>query len=272
MTILTPDDAILISADSRDSDDVRAVIDSNISVVNELRRQHLRAEEISRDALRSYYVDFYLSQVLDGGVARFVYNSRWAPGVGELVTEGLTAMGATRHLVLFGEIAASVADLGAVGLEQFLGSELDGENALRDRLDEASGRFAAVDAVEDLEQLNAAWIRSRPGLAAPPLPELEAAIALRVEALPDRAARVEQALASEPEWLTIIRALCEEAGQEFVQVNGGDPDHDYQGQRVFAWHFTTSAGHHYMLQMDGVAIMFDGGTDEPVAGLDVDPD
>ncbi len=272
MTTLSPDDAIVISTESRDSDDVRAVVDSNISFVNELRRRHLAAAEISRDALRSYYVDFYLAQVLAGGVAQFIYNARWAADVNALVAEGLAAIGATRHLAVFDDISSSMVALGAAALEEFLARDLSGENPVRDKLDEATGRFAAASQVEDLEHLNAAWIRSLPNLVVLPLADMEAAIAARADALPDRAERAAAALANEPEWLTIIRALCREAGQEFVQVNGGDPDHHWQGERVFAWHFTTDAGHHYMLQMDGVAIMFDGATDEPVTGLNVDPD
>jgi hypothetical protein len=39
------------------------IVYSNITFVNGLLAEHFREEEIARDALRSYYVDYYLDQV-----------------------------------------------------------------------------------------------------------------------------------------------------------------------------------------------------------------
>ena len=49
------------------------VVDANVNVVNAMFEELLDAEEISPAALRSYYVDFYLTQSLEGGFAQYVF-------------------------------------------------------------------------------------------------------------------------------------------------------------------------------------------------------
>lgn len=72
-----PLDAVIVSIDAMGSDDPCDLISSNIDVVNALLNEHLNPDEISIDALRSYYVDYFLSQLNNGGFSQFVYNSRW---------------------------------------------------------------------------------------------------------------------------------------------------------------------------------------------------
>ena len=64
--------AIVVSRDSFDSDDAYALIQSNISFINAQLDQWLRPDEIAADAMCSYYVDFYVAQVNNGGFAQFV--------------------------------------------------------------------------------------------------------------------------------------------------------------------------------------------------------
>ena len=48
-------------------------MDSNVTVVNAMYAELLDAPEIAPNALRSYYVDFYLTQALAGGFAQYVF-------------------------------------------------------------------------------------------------------------------------------------------------------------------------------------------------------
>ncbi len=121
-------DAVVVSDKSFHSDDPAEIVESNISFVNALFEEYLTAEEVSPNALRSYYVDYYLAQVNNGGFSQFVYNSRWSPQVEQLVREGLQAMKAKQHLKVFDEGARLVEKFGQDRLKAYFASEYFGEN------------------------------------------------------------------------------------------------------------------------------------------------
>src|SRR6266700_3596257 len=98
-------DAVVVSDTSFRGDDPSEIVESNVSFLNALFEEHLTAEEVSADALRSYYVDYYLAQVNNGGFSQFVYNSRWSPLMNGFIRDGLSAMKAVGHLALFNENA-----------------------------------------------------------------------------------------------------------------------------------------------------------------------
>ncbi len=68
--------------------------------------------------------------------------------------------------------------------------------------------------------------------------------------------------------MKLIRALCAAAGHELERVTAGDPTHLHAGQPVLAWHFITDKGHHYMVDADGRAAMFDGDSDQQVVEIE----
>jgi hypothetical protein len=260
--------SVIVSDHSVASADPYDIVCSNIELVNALFGEHLKANEIAPDALRSYYVDYYLAQVNNGGFSQFVYNSHWSPLMNGFIREGLTAMKAAGHLALFNESAALVDRLGADGLQAFLESELFGTNPTRDALDANNDRFYELSETEDLIALNAAWLRSLPGIKVKTADEIKAEVARRSAALPDREQRVRAARENEPRYLKLIRALVAKAGQELSRVTAGDPNHQHNGQRVVAWHFLTDKGHHYMVDADGKAVMFNGTTKELVTEVE----
>lgn len=96
-TSVSPD-AVVVSDTSFTSDDPAEIVDSNALFVNELFAEYMTPEEISADALRSYYVANYLEQVENGGFSQFVYNCRWNPLIVSTICEGLRSMQAERHL------------------------------------------------------------------------------------------------------------------------------------------------------------------------------
>jgi hypothetical protein len=262
------DSSVIVSDQSVASVDPYDVVYSNIELVNALFGEHLRADEIAPDALRSYYVDYYLAQINNGGFSQFVYNSHWSPLMNAFIREGLLAMKAVGHLALFNESAALVDRLGADRLQTFFESEYFDTNAERDALDANNDRFYALSETEDLIALNAAWLRSLPGLKAKTADEIKAEVARRGAELPDREERVRAALANEPRYLKLIRALIAKAGHELSRVTAGDPTHQHNGERVVAWHFLTDKGHHYMVDAGGKAVMFNGTTKEKVTEVE----
>ena len=262
------DQSVIVSDQSFASADPFDIVCSNIELVNALFGEHLRADEIAPDALRSYYVDYYLAQVNNGGFGQFVYNSHWSPLMNGFIREGLAAIKAVGHLALFNESAALVERMGPDRLQTFLASEYFGTNAERDSLDANNDRFQALSETEDLIALNAAWLRSLPGLKVKTADDIKAEVARRGAALPDREERVRAALESEPRYMKLIRTLCGTAGHELSHVTAGDPTHEHNGKRVLAWHFITDKGHHYMVDADGKAVMFDGTTKEMVTEIE----
>ena len=262
------DQSVIVSDQSFASADPFDIVSSNIEVVNALFGEHLRVDELAPDALRSYYVDYYLAQVNNGGFAQFVYNSHWSPLMNAFIREGLLAMKAVGHLALFNESAALVERLGADRLQTFFESEYFGTNAERDSLDANNERFYTLSESEELVALNAAWLRSLAGLKVMTTDEIKAEVARRGAALPDRAQRVRAAREAEPRYMKLIRALCGAAGHELSRINAGDPTHEHNGKRVLAWHFSTDKGHHYMVDADGKASMFNGTTKEMVTEIE----
>jgi Domain of unknown function (DUF4375) len=262
------DQSVILSDQSFASTEPYDIISSNIELVNALFGEHLKADEIAPDALRSYYVDYYLAQVENGGFSQFVYNSHWSPLMNGFIREGLAAMRAVQHLALFNESAALVEHLGPEGLQTFLESELFGTNPTRDDLDANNDRFYALSETEDLVALNADWLRGLPGLKVMTADEIKAEVARRGAALPDREERARAALENEPRYFKLIRALIAKAGHELSRVTAGDPNHQHNGKIVVAWHFLTDKGHHYMVDADGKAVMFNGTTKEVVTEID----
>jgi hypothetical protein len=256
--------SVIVSVESFASAEPYDIVDSSISFINALFAEHLRPEEISPDALRSYYADYYLAQVDNGGFSQFVYNSRWAPAVVDMVREGLAAMKAEQHLKLFNESAAILDRMGPDKLKAFLASEYFGTNKERDTLNAHNDRFYDLSKTEDLIALNAAWLRSLSNLRVMTADEMQAQVKRRAAALPDREERKRAALENEPRYMKLIRALSLKAGQVFSYATAGDPTHQYNGKRVLAWHFITDMGHYFMVDADGKAVMFDGATNKPV--------
>lgn len=248
------------------------VIGDNVSIINEMYRSLLNADEIAPNALRSYFTDFYLTQALDGGFAQYVFMT---PDRGELdayVREGLEGMGAAAHLELFNRTAALYDLLTETELQDYLE---DGINEGSNRADGAAAmdlldaEFEDLFESEDVTGLNAAWLRNQEGLLVLTEPELAAHIADRVAQIPDMAERQAEAdLEDTPEFELIIRELCVVAGQELVKITMGDPNFEYNSETVLAWHFTTDKGEFVMLDGDEEAVMLDPQTQEIIASVE----
>lgn len=258
MPTTIPRDAIIVSDESCRSAEPGDIVESNIVFVNALFEEYLTADEVSADALRSYYVDYYLAEVNNGGFSQFVYNSHWNPQCLAYIREGMRAMGAKRHLEVFEEGARLVERFGPDRLAKYLASEYFGENPDRDELNGPNDHFVQADKHEDLLALNAAWLRQHPGLVVLSPAQMQEEIRRRGQALPDRERRIAEARANEPRYLKLIRALCSQAGHELERVTAGDPNRVHEGVRTVAWHFITDKGHHHMVESAGKAIMFRG--------------
>ena len=265
---MIPTDAIVVSTASFAAADPHRIVVSNVAFVDALFAEYLTAQEIGQDALRSYFVQYYLAQMENGGFAQFVYNSNWDPNVVAKVRDGLRTMGARMHQAVFLEGVTTVRQIGRDGLDAFLTRDYWGDNPVRDRLDAVSDQFARACEVEDLAARNADWLRTHPKLHVLTRDEMDAEVRNRAAAIQDMAQRVATAREMEPRPVKLIRVLCALAGHELERIVAGDPTYMYEGAVTLAWRFSTDEGPHVMVEVNGRAIMLsDDGREQIVCEI-----
>ncbi|MET3952168.1 hypothetical protein [Arthrobacter sp. UYEF36] len=254
------------------------VVDANVDVVNVMYAELLDIEEIAPDALRSYYVDFYLTQSLGGGFAQYVFTVPDREDIDVYVRAGLEQMGASAHLDLFNRTVAAFDALSEDEADAYLDRDADlddGADGITDAvrlLEKLDGEFETLLETEDIIALNAAWLRSLPDLLVLNDEELDRHIAERVSRIPNLAERQAEAaeddLLDTPEFEVIIRELCDVAGHTLLKITMGDPNYDHDGQTTLAWHFTTDQGEFLMLDDEHEAVMIHPDTQEILAAVE----
>ncbi|WAH95527.1 DMP19 family protein [Arthrobacter sp. MMS18-M83] len=251
------------------------VVDANVTVVNEMYEELLNHEEIATNALRSYFVDYYLTQALAGGFAQYVFTVPEREEVDTFVREGLEAMGATGHLELFNRTAAAFDALSEDDAEAYLDGDLDESEVAAEavaELEALDGEFESLLETEDIIELNAAWLRSQDGVLYLDEEQRKAHIAERVALIPNleerQAEAAEAELENAPEFELIIRELCDVAGYELEKITMGDPNYEHDGETILAWHFATDHGNYIMIEEDDEAFMIHPETKEIIAAVE----
>jgi hypothetical protein len=268
----------VLTAESVDTSN-EDVVDANVTVVNAMYAELLDAPEMAPNALRSYYVDFYLTQSLGGGFAQYVFTAPEREEIDAYVREGLEGMGASAHLELFNRTVEAFDALSDDDADAYLDGDSDGEDDGGDgtseavqELEELDNEFESLLETEDIIALNAAWLRSQEGLLVLDDEQLALHIAERVAQIPNleerQAEAAEEELGNAPEFELIIRELCDVAGYELVKITMGDPNYQHNGETILAWHFTTDHGDFIMVEEDEEAFMISPATSEIIAAVE----
>jgi hypothetical protein len=141
-----------------------------VEYVNGLLRRCFHLDELPPDAVRTYYADYYMTQVLNGHIHQFVHNSRWNPMIVGSVSAALDAIGLADQAALFSEVRHFI-ERDRPRLEAYLAGEY-GSPATRPYMDELAkiggdffARFTAHPGGRDagsrqIAVANAAWISS----------------------------------------------------------------------------------------------------------------
>lgn len=251
------------------------VVDSNVRVVDAMHKELLHTDELSPVAIRSYYVDFYLTQSLEGGFAQYVFTSVDRDELDTLIREGMAGMGATAHLELFNRTVEAFVNLSEEDEERYLDGALDEDEEASEGvrgMEELDGEFEELLETENITALNAAWLRGQDGLLVVDEEELTAHIERLVALIPDLAERQAQAdaeaLEDAPDFEVIIRELCDVAGYALQKITMGDPNYLHHGEKTLAWHFSTDHGDFLMVEEDDEAFMINPETQEIVAAVE----
>jgi hypothetical protein len=251
------------------------IVDSNVRVVDAMHKELLHTDELSPVAIRSYYVDFYLTQSLEGGFAQYVFTSVDRDELDTLIREGMAGMGATAHLELFNRTVAAFVNLSEEDEERYLDGALDEDEESSEgvrAMEELDGEFEELLESENITALNAAWLRGQEGLLVLNEEELSAHIERLVALIPDLAERQAQAdaeaLEDAPDFEIIIRELCDVAGYALQKITMGDPNYLHHGDKTLAWHFSTDHGDFLMIEEDDEAFMINPETQEIVAAVE----
>jgi hypothetical protein len=265
---------VILTKDSIEADNAD-VVDANVTVVNEMYEELLNHEEIATNALRSYFVDYYLTQALAGGFAQYVFTVPEREEVDAFVREGLEGMGAKAHLDLFNRTAAAFDALSEDDAEAYLDGDLDESEVAQEavaELEALDGEFESLLETEDIIELNAAWLRSQDGVLYLDEEQLKAHIAERVALIPNleerQAEAAEAELENAPEFELIIRELCDVAGYRLEKITMGDPNYEHDGETILAWHFATDHGNYIMIEEDDEAFMIHPETKEIIAAVE----
>ncbi|MGF9650193.1 hypothetical protein AAIH32_19730 [Pseudarthrobacter oxydans] len=265
---------VVLTSSSIESSD-EDVVEANVSMVDAMHTALLRTEEMSPVAVRGYYVDFYLTQALEGGFAQYVFTAVDRAETDTLIREGMAGMGAAAHLDLFNRTVAVYDDLSEEDEEHYLDGGLDGSGETPDgvlRMEELDGEFEELLERENITSLNAAWLRGQADLLVLDDEEVGAHIERLVAQIPDLPERQAQAdaeaLEDAPDFEIIIRELCSIAGYELVKITMGDPNYVHGGEKTLAWHFSTDHGDFLMVEEDDEAFMINPDTQEIVAAVE----
>jgi len=161
----TSQQPVVLTSSSIDGSD-EEVVEANVAVIDAMHNALLGAEHMSPVAVRSYFVDFYLCQALEGGFAQYAVMAAARTATDALVRAGMAEMGATAHLDLFNRSVdaydALTADTAAAYLDGSGGIGPLPDGVLR--MDELDGEFEELLEHENITALNARWLRGQPDL------------------------------------------------------------------------------------------------------------
>jgi len=271
--ITTPQPVVLTSSSIEASDE--EAVQANVTVVDAMHTALLHTEEMSPVAVRSYYVDFYLTQALEGGFAQYAFLAVDRAATDTLIREGMAGMGATAHLELFNRSVECYDALSEEDTELYLDGSVDDSGDVPDavlRMEELDGEFEELLEQENITALNAAWLRRQADLVVlddeEVGPYIQGLVA-HIPDLPERRAQADaEALEDAPDFEVIIRELCGIAGYELMKITMGDPNYIHDGEKTLAWHFSTDNGDFLMVEEDEEAFMINPETQEIVAAVE----
>jgi len=157
-------DKIIVSENAFKSAETTDIINSNIAIVNVMREEGIKDEDIHEDALLSYYLDYYTSQVHKSGFAQFVHHSKWTEDLNTILEKAFVKVGSQEHLDFFLAQTEKIDALTHKEFDGFLDQEF-GKSPVKAKLDDDT----YFEIPEGLVALNVAFLKNHPDLKVLPI-------------------------------------------------------------------------------------------------------
>jgi len=224
-----PINDIIISQDSFQSENRHAIVSSNNQYVTKLFQNNIKEDKISEDALKSYYIDFYLSHIQHNSFSSFIKNFSNKSKILYYIKAGLETLKTEKHLALFQKVFFE-----------------ENKSFLKDSLD---NEFKNIQKDENLLYLNHKWLMNHPKLIIMNHNYIDKKIEDHIIKYKD-----------DKRHIKIIKQLCKIINEEFIAITAGDINNIYNR----AWHFNTAKGRYYIIEKNNIVTMYNSFTKKEI--------
>lgn len=253
---------VYVSRSQFDSLDKYQRIQGVIDYVNQLVGGLYEYDELNAEAIETYFVDYYLSQVENGGLRQFFSNSGFNPSMNLIILNGLTHMGAVHHKDIFEYALNTLISLPEPSREEVLFSPY--RESIQESLQPILSTFDTLDthfnSIPPLRDLVNEYINTITDLEIVEDDLLSEKMQVLLDSVPDYEDRFEKQrqldIENEPAYSKIAKALCEQYEHELVSINAIDHGQDYVSDDEvlknemdgnYYCYLTTSKGFHYFI-------------------------
>lgn len=241
-----------------------------VMFVNDMLAAFYRPDELPREAMIAYYLDYYAAEVNNGGHAQFAGNSGWNPEVNGYIREGLERLGLDDAASIFADFERFADEQPERFAAAAEGCGFDGTWQITQPFDD---RFYAGP-TRSIVAANSAWLRGLPILRVVPDDRYRAEIEALAERNPQRAVRQAEATRLEArrrEADPLFQAMSYLAGRaepplEFLGWRAAYPI-ESDGRKGMQFGVDTSAGAGMVYVFPDVALLVLAGEDAPAARL-----
>jgi hypothetical protein len=236
--MVTPVAPIVVKQSIFDNSDHTKIVGAVVDFVNILRQQgaYLNSE-MPVNAIRAYYVDYYLAQVMNGGHSQFIHNSHLQEAELRHIREGLALLKLGPFIDIFGNFEEHVMRDIARAREH----GVENHNALDDR-------FFKLDPYKTLMPENGRWLKSLAEMRVVPDADYQHAMGALITANPRRAERLaERARATikyrlKQPLFTAAALVAARLNLHSPSLGGGTSEVDPDGKRQTAWGISSQNG------------------------------
>lgn len=223
---------IIVTTNSFTSDNPNDLIASNTHYVTKLFQKKIPENQISDNALKSYYVDYYHSHIIHGNFENFIKEFRKNYKILYYIRSGLKAIKADKHLKLFNAI--------------FPENKRKKNSYNTKNFDLAFKRFSQK---ENLVELNYKWLINHPLL-----------LILNEDSINVNIEKHFMTYQNNQRHIKIIQQLCQIINEEFISVTAGDINNIYNR----SWHFRTTKSYYYFIENNDIITLYNSFTKQEV--------
>ncbi|WGW04355.1 DMP19 family protein [Tropicibacter oceani] len=250
-------DRIVVPQSAMDAlpDDPAPLVQAIVNYTNQMTGQgRYKRTELPAAAIQAFHCDYYLAQVLNGGHAQFVGNTRAL--IEETfcdVVEGLRAMGATDYLILARSGQKWVREN-----PQEAAQQTGFEGGIAESLSRLDGPFYQLNRKTPLQGAIAAWIAGHPQLHVVPDDQLAAELQALALANPERGRRDAilecasiAARFANPLQVGAAMACWRSGEADFLLGLGNGSYRDVEGEQRMAFALRALGGPRFLVPVEG---------------------